>query len=151
MNVNRFKATQRRFPGLISSSWLAMRQSKGNQLCSYLFPNLFSKHGREDLGLLLFRLLLLSISLSFCPQLYFQAWEGRSWASVEGEPTILTAAQAICSYPRRNRQRFPSQISTLRSPNFHISYFSWKMLILPSPNIPNTKKTDHSISFACRS
>ena len=59
MIVNRFKATHRRFPGLISSSWLAMRQSKGDQLGSYLFPNLFSKHGREDLGPSLLQIIII--------------------------------------------------------------------------------------------
>lgn len=59
MMVNRFKATHPRFPGLISLSWLAMRQSKGDQLGSYLFPNLFSKHGREDLGLPLLQIIII--------------------------------------------------------------------------------------------
>ena len=59
--VNRFKAIHRRFPGLISLSWLAMRQSKGDQLGSYLFPNLFSKHGREDLGPSLLQIIIIII------------------------------------------------------------------------------------------
>ena len=63
MMVNRFKATHRRFPGLISSFWLAMRRSKGDQLGSYLVPNLFSKHGREDLGPSLLQIIIIIINI----------------------------------------------------------------------------------------
>ena len=69
MTVNRFKAIHRRFPGLISSSWLAMRQSKGDQLGSYLFPNFFLKHGREDLGPSLLRIIIINIIIILSPTL----------------------------------------------------------------------------------